>query len=52
LLIYSVAGLLLGFQMLAIGFLAELIISMNMRHHQGYHIAERTPQRTRGESMP
>jgi glycosyltransferase involved in cell wall biosynthesis len=44
LLIYSVAGVLLGFQMLAIGFLAELIISMNMRNHQGYRVAERTPE--------
>jgi hypothetical protein len=52
LLIYSVAAVLLGFQMLAIGFLAELIISMNMRNHQGYKVAERTPQATIGEHMP
>jgi hypothetical protein len=43
LLIYSVAGVLLGFQMLAIGFLAELIISMNMRNLNAYNISERTP---------
>jgi glycosyltransferase involved in cell wall biosynthesis len=48
LLIYSVAGLLLGFQMLAIGFLAELIISMNMRNQHGYNIAECTPNCPRG----
>ena len=40
-LIYSVAGVLLGFQMLAIGFLADLIISMSMRNQQSYNIAER-----------
>lgn len=48
LLIYSVAGLLLGFQMLAIGFLAELIIASNMNHQPSYHVAERTLQRTPG----
>ncbi len=42
LLIYSVAGVLLGFQMVAIGFLAELIIAMNVRNEHRYNIAERT----------
>jgi glycosyltransferase involved in cell wall biosynthesis len=42
LLIYSVAAVLLGFQMLAIGFLAELIIAMNERRGHHYSIAERT----------
>jgi glycosyltransferase involved in cell wall biosynthesis len=43
LLIYSVAAVLLGFQMLAIGFLAELIIAMNIRNGHSYNIAVRTP---------
>lgn len=42
LLIYSVASVLLGFQMLAIGFLAELIIAMNIRRDHQYSIAQRT----------
>jgi dolichol-phosphate mannosyltransferase len=42
LLIYSVAAVLLGFQMLAIGFLAELIIATNVRNDHNYSIAERT----------
>ena len=42
LLIYSVAAVLLGFQMLAIGFLAELIIAMNIRNEHSYSIAEVT----------
>ena len=45
LLIYAVAAVLLGFQMLAIGFLAELIIAMNIRNQQSYSIAEVTSQR-------
>lgn len=50
LLIYSVAAVLLGFQMLAIGFLAELIIAMSIRNEHSYNIAERTATRTREES--
>jgi hypothetical protein len=42
LLIYSVAAVLLGFQMLAIGFLAELIIAMNIRNEHSYSVTERT----------
>ncbi len=42
LLTYSLAGLVLGFQMLAIGFLAELMISLNMRTGHNYNISERT----------
>ncbi len=41
-LIYSVAAVLLGFQMLAIGFLAELIIATNIRNENSYSIAEKT----------
>jgi glycosyltransferase involved in cell wall biosynthesis len=44
-LIYSVAGVLLGFQMLAIGFLAELIIAMNIRREHSHSIAEVTERR-------
>ena len=50
LLIYSVAAVLLGFQMLAIGFLAELIIAMNIRNEHNYNVAERTPPRTQENS--
>jgi glycosyltransferase involved in cell wall biosynthesis len=44
-LIYAVAGVLLGFQMLAIGFLAELIIAMNIRREHSHSIAEVTERR-------
>jgi glycosyltransferase involved in cell wall biosynthesis len=43
LLTYSLAGVVLGFQMLAIGFLAELIIALNIRSEHAYNIAEVTP---------
>ncbi len=42
LLIYSVAALLLGAQMMSIGFLAELIIAYQSRDEDSYSIAERT----------
>jgi hypothetical protein len=40
LLIYSVAALLLGTQMLTMGFLAELFTAHNARHSDEYSIAE------------
>jgi len=43
LLIYSLACLIIGFQMLAIGFLAELVASRNIRKEHKYSIAELTP---------
>jgi dolichol-phosphate mannosyltransferase len=43
LLIYSVAALLLGAQMMSIGFLAELIIAHQGRDADSYSIAEKTP---------
>jgi dolichol-phosphate mannosyltransferase len=43
LLIYSVAALLLGAQMVSIGFLAELIIAYQSRDADSYSIAEKTP---------
>jgi len=43
LLIYSLACLIIGFQMLAIGFLGELIASQNIRNEHKYSIAELTP---------
>ena len=46
LLAYSVAAVLLGFHMLAIGFLAELIIAMNIRTGHSYSVSERTPSRS------
>jgi TRAP-type C4-dicarboxylate transport system permease small subunit len=41
-LIYSLAALLLGAQMMAIGFLAELITAYQSRDEDSYSIAERT----------
>jgi dolichol-phosphate mannosyltransferase len=51
-LIYSVAAVLLGFQMLAIGFLAELIIAMSIRNEHSYNIAERTKPLDSGGTTP
>jgi glycosyltransferase involved in cell wall biosynthesis len=45
LLIYCVAALLLGGQMISIGFLAELITAYQSRDEVGYSIAELTPAR-------
>jgi dolichol-phosphate mannosyltransferase len=45
LLIYSVAALLLGTQMLTIGFLAELVAHQS-RHENDYSVAEETPAKT------
>jgi dolichol-phosphate mannosyltransferase len=42
LLIYSLAALLLGAQMMSIGFLAELIIAYQSRDTDSYSIAEKT----------
>ncbi len=46
LLIYSVAALLLGAQMMSIGFLAELITAYQSRDEDSYSIAERTEVRS------
>jgi dolichol-phosphate mannosyltransferase len=46
LLLYSLAALLLGAQMLTIGFLAELITAHQSRHEDEYSIAEQTPPKT------
>jgi len=43
LLIYSLACLIIGFQMLSVGFLGELVASQNVRNEPKYSIAERTP---------
>lgn len=43
LLIYSLACLIIGFQMLAIGFLGELVASQNIRNEHKYSIAELIP---------
>jgi glycosyltransferase involved in cell wall biosynthesis len=45
LLLYSVAALLLGAQMMSIGFLAELITAYQSREEDTYSIAERTNER-------
>jgi glycosyltransferase involved in cell wall biosynthesis len=42
-LIYSLAALLLGAQMMTMGFLAELVIASQGRHDDVYSVAERTP---------
>jgi dolichol-phosphate mannosyltransferase len=51
LLVYAVAGLLLGAQMMSIGFLAELITAYQSRDADSYSIAERTEVR-RSERGP
>jgi glycosyltransferase involved in cell wall biosynthesis len=43
LLTYSLGCLIIGFQMLAIGFLAELVTAQNIRNEHKYSIAETTP---------
>jgi len=43
LLVYSLACLIIGFQMLSVGFLAELVASQNVRHEPKYTIAECIP---------
>jgi hypothetical protein len=43
LLIYSAASLLMGSQMMSIGFLAELITAYMGRDENSYSIAEKTP---------
>jgi hypothetical protein len=45
LLLYSVAALLLGAQVLAIGFLGELITAYQSRDEDSYSIAEQTGKR-------
>ena len=45
LLIYSVAAVLLGAQMMSIGILAELMIAYQGRDEERYSIAEQTPAR-------
>lgn len=52
LLIYAVAALLLGTQMMCIGFLAELIIAYQGRDEDSYSIAERTGRRTTLHNRP
>jgi dolichol-phosphate mannosyltransferase len=47
LLQYSLAGLILGVQLMTMGFLAELMTAHNARHVDEYSIAERTPAETR-----
>jgi glycosyltransferase involved in cell wall biosynthesis len=44
-LIYSVAALLLGGQLISIGFLAELILAYTGRDSETYSVAEETPPR-------
>jgi glycosyltransferase involved in cell wall biosynthesis len=46
LLIYSLAALLLGAQMMSIGFLAELVTAYMGRDEDGYSIADKTPQKS------
>jgi dolichol-phosphate mannosyltransferase len=43
LLIYAAAALLLGAQMITIGFIAELILAYQGRDEDAYSVAERTP---------
>ena len=43
--IYSLGLMLLGGQLMSIGFLAELMIAYNAPEHRGYSISERTPDK-------
>jgi hypothetical protein len=43
-LIYSLGLMLLGGQLMSIGFLAELFISYHVPDTHGYSISERTPR--------
>jgi len=45
LLIYSLAALLLGAQMMSIGFLAELVTAYMGRDDDSYSVADKTPQK-------
>jgi dolichol-phosphate mannosyltransferase len=45
LLVYAAAALLLGAQLMCIGFLAELITAYQGREQDSYSIAERTPEK-------
>jgi glycosyltransferase involved in cell wall biosynthesis len=49
LLTYSLAGVVLGFQMLAIGFLAELMIALHIQSEHAYSIAEKTEPHDKAE---
>ena len=52
-MIYSMGLLLLGGQLMSIGFLAELITAYQVRDADTYSIAERTPPaRRRNHSAP
>ena len=48
--IYSLGLLLLGGQLMSIGFLAELFIAYHVPDTQGYSISERTPRSTRTDT--
>ncbi len=53
LLIYSLGALLLGAQLMSIGFLAEMITSFQSREEDSYSIAEQTdPSRATGALQP
>ena len=49
LMTYSATALLLGAQMMALGFLAELITAGMHRHEDSFSIAEKTPAPTEDE---
>ena len=42
LLLYSVAGVLSGLHLLSIGFLAELLLALNIRHVDSFSVLDRT----------
>ena len=53
-LIYALAALLLGAQMMSIGFIAELITAYQVGDEHSYSIAEETPRLAspRGDNIP
>jgi dolichol-phosphate mannosyltransferase len=48
---YSIVGLLLGAQLLSIGFLAELITAFYSRDTASYSLCEKTPERPEGKQV-
>lgn len=48
--LYSLGALLLGAQLLSIGFLAELITAQHAKHHRSYSIRERTKTSSASEA--
>ena len=49
LLTYSVAGVLFGLHLISIGFLAEFLLALNIRHVESFSIQETTEKKPCGD---